>query len=190
MIVMQLMTLAPNQTGHRDDPARSRRRPGFRAYRPRREPMPTLEEITYDIGRASLAEQEAFVRDLRHRTGTLLAAQAVVASFLGGSALQRAPLSLCGWLAIAALVMGVVAGAGAFAPWQMTFALDAREAYRSLRVEADGDGDGWLISAALLYRETRRKNLRAVRSVSFLSAALSPLLIVQTVLWITALGVR
>jgi hypothetical protein len=194
MIVMQLMTLAPNQTGHRDDPARSRRRRGFRAYRPGRDAMPTLEEITYDIGRASLAEQEAFVRDLRHRTGTLLAAQAVVASFLGGSALQRAPLSLFGWLAIVALVVMTAAAAVVLAPWRIGFTIDAHVLYRRLRpwVDAElGEGTaGWLATAGFAFQDLRGRNERAVRRLSVLSGALSILLVVETGLWILELGVR
>jgi len=48
--------------------------------------MPCLEEITYDLGRAELADQESLVSGIRARTGTLVATQALVASFLGGEA--------------------------------------------------------------------------------------------------------
>ncbi len=47
--------------------------------------MSTLDQITYDAGRHALADQEAFVAGVRQRTGTLLAAHALVASFLGGT---------------------------------------------------------------------------------------------------------
>jgi hypothetical protein len=43
--------------------------------------MPALEEITYEAGRAALADQESLVSGIRQRTGTLLAAHALVASF-------------------------------------------------------------------------------------------------------------
>lgn len=45
--------------------------------------MPTLEEITYEAGRHALSDQDALVSGIRQRTGTLLAAHALVASFLG-----------------------------------------------------------------------------------------------------------
>jgi hypothetical protein len=48
--------------------------------------MPRLEEIAYDAGRAALSEQETLVAGVRSRTGTLLAAYALVASFLGATA--------------------------------------------------------------------------------------------------------
>ena len=47
--------------------------------------MPALEEITYEAGRAALADQESLVSGIRQRTGTLLAAHALVASFLGAT---------------------------------------------------------------------------------------------------------
>jgi hypothetical protein len=45
--------------------------------------MATLEEITYDASRSALADQESVAAGIRQRTGTLLAAHALVASFLG-----------------------------------------------------------------------------------------------------------
>jgi hypothetical protein len=50
--------------------------------------MPTLEEITYEAGRSALADQELLVSGVRQRTGTLLAAHALVASFLGATVVR------------------------------------------------------------------------------------------------------
>ena len=49
----------------------------------------TLEEITYEAGRAALADQETLVSGVRQRTGTLLAAHALVASFLGAATIRE-----------------------------------------------------------------------------------------------------
>jgi hypothetical protein len=78
--------------------------------------MPHLEEIAYDLGRAALADQESLVSGIRSRTGTLIATQALVASFLGGAALDRGPLGPCGWAAIAMLVVGLGMSAIVLAP--------------------------------------------------------------------------
>lgn len=48
-----------------------------------------LEEIAYEAGRDALADQEALVAGVRQRTGTLLAAHALVASFLGATTIPR-----------------------------------------------------------------------------------------------------
>jgi hypothetical protein len=44
--------------------------------------VPTLEEIVFPAGRDALADQDSIVTGIRQRTGTLLAAHALVASFL------------------------------------------------------------------------------------------------------------
>ena len=91
--------------------------------------MRTLEEITYEAGRSALADQEPLVAGIRQRTGTLLAAHALVASFLGATTVRAQGLHALSWVALAALVVGLVAAAILLAPWQLKFAVDARELY-------------------------------------------------------------
>ncbi len=71
--------------------------------------MRTLEEITYEAGRSALADQESLVAGVRQRTGTLLAAHALVASFLGATTVRDQGLHALGWVALVALVLGLVA---------------------------------------------------------------------------------
>jgi hypothetical protein len=73
--------------------------------------MPTLEEIVYDPARAALADQEAVVAGIRQRAGTLLAAHALVASFLGATTVHARGLHFWAWAAIATLVAGLVIAA-------------------------------------------------------------------------------
>lgn len=70
--------------------------------------MPNLEEITYEAGRSALADQESLVAGIRQRTGTLLAAHALVASFLGATTVHAQGLRGLAWLAVAALLLGLV----------------------------------------------------------------------------------
>jgi hypothetical protein len=65
--------------------------------------MPRLEQIAYDAGRSALSDQEALVAGVRSRTGTLLAAHALVASFLGAIAVRAHGLHALGWVALVAL---------------------------------------------------------------------------------------
>jgi hypothetical protein len=90
-------------------------------------PVPTIEEITYEAGRSALADQESVVAGIRQRTGTLLAAHALVASFLGATAVHARGLRAFGWVAIGALLAGLVVSAVLLAPWRLKFAVDARE---------------------------------------------------------------
>ncbi|HEX6702431.1 MAG TPA: hypothetical protein VF101_17010 [Gaiellaceae bacterium] len=50
----------------------------------------TLQELGYELAQKALDQQEAALDDLRTRTGTLLTATALVATFLGARALDGA----------------------------------------------------------------------------------------------------
>jgi hypothetical protein len=57
-----------------------------------------VHELGFDLSLRSLTQQEAALNELRGRTGTLLAASSLVASFLGGRAVAAAGH---GWLTVA-----------------------------------------------------------------------------------------
>lgn len=126
--------------------------------------MRTLEEITYEAGRSALADQESLVSGIRQRTGTLLAAHALVASFLGATTVRAQGLHAWGWVALAALVLGLVAAAILLAPWKLKFAIDARELYDELYEqaarEAPADTLGWLAEAGYGYQACARRTRR------------------------------
>jgi hypothetical protein len=156
--------------------------------------MPSLEEIVYDAGRAALADQAALVSDIRQRTGVLLAAHALVASFLGAAAIHAHGLHLWGWLAMLALVFGLCTAGALLAPWKLRFAVDARELYEQLYPEAAAEADdetlGWLASAGYGYQALRVENAKKVENMSRLSRGLGVLMIAQTILWLAALAVK
>jgi hypothetical protein len=155
--------------------------------------MPTLEEITYEAGRSALADQESLVAGVRQRTGTLLAAHALVASFLGATTVRAQGLEALGWVALLALVLGLVVAAILLAPWRLKFAVDARELYRDLyeqaAAEAPKDTLTWLATAGYSYQALREENARKVRWMSWLSGILGVLMVVQTLAWLAALAV-
>ena len=156
--------------------------------------MRTLEDITYDAGRHALADQESLVAGIRQRTGTLLAAHALVASFLGGATLRDEGPSALSWLALASLVAGLIVAAILLAPWQLHFALDARELYYGLREQAASEGGadtfGWLAAAGFTHQALHTENTARVRRMSSLSGALAALMVVQTLAWLAALVVH
>ncbi len=164
----------------------SERTPTVRAVR-------TLEEITYEAGRSALADQESLVAGIRQRTGTLLAALALVASFLGATTVKAQGLDLLGWVALAALVLGLAAAAVLLVPWHLKFAVDARELYDELYeqalAEADADTLGWLAAAGFGYQRLREENAPKVRRMSWLSGALGVLMVIQTLAWLAALAI-
>ena len=156
--------------------------------------VPTLEEITYNAGRDALADQEALVGGIRQRTGTLLAAHALVASFLGGTAVHAHGLYGWTWVALGSLVLALLIAAVLLAPWKLDFAVNAGDLYRSLYPdatrEAEADTLGWLAGAGFLFQNLREKNAKTVRRMSLLSAVLGGLMVLQTVAWLLELGLH
>jgi hypothetical protein len=153
-----------------------------------------LEEVAYEAGRAALADQETIVAGVRQRTGTLLAAHALVASFLGATTIREAGFNAWAWVAVAALVLGLVVAAVLLAPWKLKFAVDARSLYDELYEQAAAEWDagtlGWLASAGYLYQALREENADRVRWMSALSGLLGALMVVQTLAWLTGLAVN
>jgi hypothetical protein len=153
-----------------------------------------LEEITYEAGRHALADQDALVSGIRQRTGTLLAAHALVASFLGATTIRAQGVQAWGSVALTALVVGLVVAAVLLAPWQLKFAVDARDLYSELyeqaAEEAPADTLGWLAAAGYGYQALREENADKVRVMSWLSGALGVLMVAQTLSWLIALAVH
>jgi hypothetical protein len=155
--------------------------------------MRTLEEITYEAGRGALADQESVVAGIRQRTGTLLAAHALVASFLGGTTLRDRGLSALGWIALVALVLGLVVAAALLAPWRLQFAVDPRKLYDDFymqaSIEAPAETLAWLAAVGFGHQALHEENTPRVRRMSWLSGALAALMVGQTLAWLAALVV-
>lgn len=133
------------------------------------------------------------VAGVRQRTGTLLAAHALVASFLGATTVRAQGLDALGWVALVALVLGLVAAAVLLAPWRLKFAVDAGELYEELYDEASAEAEhdtlGWLAAAGFGYQRLREENTQKVRVMSLLSGALGVLMVMQTLAWLAALAI-
>jgi hypothetical protein len=152
-----------------------------------------LEEIVYEAGRDALADQEALVAGIRQRTGTLLAAHALIASFLGAATIRETGLDAWGWIAIALLVVGLVAAGVLLAPWSLRFAVYARELHNNLyeqaKTEAEAGTLGWLAAAGYGYQALRDNNAASVTRMSRISGALGVLMVFQTLAWLAGLAV-
>jgi hypothetical protein len=75
-----------------------------------------LAELAYTLSLRTLGQQEASLNELRARTGTLLAAAALVASFLGATAIARDGFDIWTVFALIALVVSVVFAARVLLP--------------------------------------------------------------------------
>lgn len=102
--------------------------------------MAKLEQEAHRIAAQALGQQEQALTELRTRTGTLLTAASLIASFLGGQALAREGLSL--WIVFALVAFGV---SGVLCIYVLLpkdgliFALDAPETYGALYEFRDDD---------------------------------------------------
>jgi hypothetical protein len=156
--------------------------------------LPTLEKITYEAGRAALADQESVVTGVRQRTGTQLAANALVASFLGATTVHAHGLHTWSWVALAILVAGLVVSAILLAPWKLKFAVDANDLYSELyeqaAAEAEADTLGWLAAAGFGYQKLRAENAKKVQRMSWLSGLLGVLVVAQTLAWLASLAIH
>jgi hypothetical protein len=95
--------------------------------------MAKLEEEAHRLAAQALSQQEQALVELRARTGTLLTAASLIASFLGGQALAREGLSAWIVLALIAFGISVVLCINVLLPKDgLIFALDAPEAYDAL----------------------------------------------------------
>ena len=79
-------------------------------------PITEVETLALEEVRRGLEVQRTAVDEVRARTGTLLAASAVVISFLGGQALSREGWSVLSALAVLAFAGTLAAGAGVLWP--------------------------------------------------------------------------
>ncbi|HSR94113.1 MAG TPA: hypothetical protein VLK56_04545 [Solirubrobacterales bacterium] len=95
--------------------------------------MARLEQEAHRIAAQALSQQEQALTELRTRTGTLLTAASLIASFLGGQALAREGLSAWVILALAAFGVSVTLCIYVLLPKDgLIFALDAPETYSAL----------------------------------------------------------
>jgi hypothetical protein len=98
-----------------------------------------LAELGYDLSRQALQQQEAALDELRSRTGTLLTANALVASFLGSRALISGGTDWLDVLGLVAAVASIVGSVYVLLPKRnLRFVLDGASVYEYF-VEADSD---------------------------------------------------
>jgi hypothetical protein len=93
----------------------------------------SLERATYELALRALAQQEQALTEIRARTGTLLTASSLIASFLGAQAIARNGLNV--WIVLALLAFGVsvVLSIYVLLPKEgLIFALDAPATYKAL----------------------------------------------------------
>jgi hypothetical protein len=102
-----------------------------------------LSELSYDAAVRALDLQERAVEQLRARTGTLLAASSLTASFLGAQAIQHANSSgILGALALTSLACSIGLCVYVLLPKKgFQFSVNATRMYEELFEHADDEAE-------------------------------------------------
>jgi hypothetical protein len=148
---------------------------------------PTLAQIVCDQAQKALEQQERQVNELRQRTGTLLAAAALTASFFGAAALGRDGVAAPVVLAAIALAVAVLSGLYVLYPHELEFSVDARGLYDDLVGDQD-EPERLLVRLAFGLRDTRERNGRVVDRLARCLAIAAIALVMQIVFWTWALA--
>jgi hypothetical protein len=151
--------------------------------------MADVPEIVYELALRALDQQEREVGELRARTNTVIAAAALIASFLGAAAIrEHGGLSV--WSVVALVVLVVTDGLCLYILWprELRFAFDARKTYAGLAELLDRPADAQLrVAYGARDRYEENKATIDVFELVFQGAVLT--LGLQTVFWAVALAV-
>lgn len=142
--------------------------------------MASLEEVTFDLARHALAEQEGVVRDVRVRTGPLLAAAAAVAALMGRPAIEDAAAVQAGFAVLGSLgaIGVVVAGIAVLRPRALAFSVDSGALYEQAWWDRD-DPAVYYRRLADSFDQQRRTNQAEVRRVHIAFSVALVALVVQ-----------
>jgi hypothetical protein len=143
--------------------------------------------MAYEQAQKALEQQERQVDELRQRTGTLLGAAALAASFFGTAALGRDGAALPVVLAGVALAATLLSGLYVLYPHKLVFATDARRLYDAFKLD-QGDPERLRLRLAFGLRDTREQNGRRVDRLARWLAFSSVALVVQIACWTWALA--
>lgn len=148
-----------------------------------------LLELSYDAAVRTLDLQERAVEQLRSRTGTLLAASPLTASFLGAETIQhQGGLDTLVVLALVALAVSIVSCVYVLLPTEgLVFSISAPATYEAL-YEFDDDDDE--VRRRLVYwlEEYWRANNGIIEDLGRWFAAAALALTLQLLLWCVALA--
>jgi uncharacterized membrane protein len=146
-----------------------------------------LAEIAYESAVRALGQQEAALNELRDRTGTLLAAEALTTSFLGAAAIQRGALALPGRLAIASFAVSLCIALCVLLPWRgLRFSLSGHRLYEGLQAYGEDEEEIYRRTAYWLQVLWSRNEAVMARLYPLFTTSIA-VLAVELVLWTIAL---
>lgn len=98
---------------------------------------PSLEQLAFEAAQRALDKQEELLEELRARTGVLLAAASLAASFLGTRALEDPPATWLVGMALIGFLVTIGASVHALTPKSgFIFALSGPKLYEEVEILA------------------------------------------------------
>ena len=142
-----------------------------------------LEQLAYELSLHALGQQEGALTELRARTGVLIAATSIVASFLGARAAESGGRAWLNLLGLAAFAVSILASGYVLLPQQgLVFSLQG-----SVLLEAESDDPEGLPET---YRRLaywldgyRRANGGTIGRLTFGFGVGAGALVVEAILW-------
>jgi hypothetical protein len=101
-------------------------------------PTGGIERLAYELSLRALGQQEDALKELRSRTGNLLAASSVVASFLGARAIDRGDFGVLAVGALLAFLASILFSISILMPRrELQFALDGAAVFEYFSAAGD-----------------------------------------------------
>ena len=142
-----------------------------------------LERLAYELSLQALGQQEGALNELRARTGILIAATSIVASFLGARAAEAGSRAWLNVLALAAFAVSILASSYVLLPRQgLVFSLSGSALLEAESEDPEGLHETYRRLSYWLDGYRRANGDRIGRlTVGFGVAAIA--LVVQAILW-------
>lgn len=147
--------------------------------------------LVYELAQRSIQAQESKLDELRARSGTLIAAAAIVTSFLGGVAFDG-KVGWLGWAAVGVFVVLMVLSVWIGLPVSWRFRPAARDVVKVYLEDADGPVSiaETRLGLADDMQGAERENDPKLSHRYWAFTAASVLLVVEIVLWMLEFAVR
>jgi hypothetical protein len=147
-----------------------------------------LQALSYELSLRALDQQERAIEELRNRTGTLLAASSLLASFLGARAIDRAGVDGVALIPLLAFVGSVLLSVYVLAPKSnLEFALRGSEVWEYFVSEDDDLAEAHR-TLAYWIDDVRANNQGLIDRLLICFSIACVGLVIEAVLWALELG--
>jgi hypothetical protein len=148
-----------------------------------------VARVVYDESLRLLEVQRDAVEGARTQSGTVLAAAALVTTFLGGRAVVTGQhLSTGAWIAIGLFIACAVCAITVLMPWKFRWGQRPVEVVQKYLDDDASDASVLLRDLALKHEESRKDNRPTLHTLQWLLRASALFLLAEVVAWLVEIG--